>query len=438
MGQDNELNSQPVNEETIQASGDPFANGNPEVKAPAEPPVAAEVLAAPATPDINQAPVAPVAPVATNPTLLSTPPKKKSKLGLIIVIIVAAVLLVAAGAAVSVYAFVYNNPQNAVADSFAKSFTAKDASVTGKLSYADKDGSGFVADMNYVTQGSTDASGDMTLALEVEDKDFSIKGHFATTKDKMFMKVDNLNEVMTNVYGQESADLMTEYYGDLMNKIDNKWVVVTYDDLSELSEGEASESEMTCVVERITTLQTDAAVRDEVMEVYKKHPLFTVESKGSDSNGNRYGLVPVGDAEAQAFANALVETKFFTGLDDCVADDMKKLFTEDFVDESTPAEEVKVVLDVWVDAWTHAMNKVTLSSEDKDGSKLTADFTMAWDKGAKATIPTADTTVDDIRTEIESITQEYESMYDEYYDSYGSAYGLDMNATGDANWYLSL
>lgn len=357
-------------------------------------------------PESEQQPVAPV-PVGEMPA--PQLPVKKSKKGLIIGLVAAGVVVVGLATAGIVYAAVYNNPQNAVTDAFSKALSAKGSSITGTAIFKSQD-TAIKLDLSAAANQAGQGSADATVTLTASGKDYTLKGHFAGTKDEVYIKLDDLRSVINGALGEEYAQLIDSYYGSLLNKIDGKWVVIKQSDLDELSSGSVSDKESQCIQTEVGKLQSDASLRDEVMNVYKKNPLFTIESKGSDSDGNHYLLTPVSSDKAQAFAKAVAETKFFKTVDDCTSTDLKKEFT-DGSSSSSSSDKATATLEVWVDGWSHNLNKLSLSVKDSE-AELTSEFKTKFNVNPTVTIPKGETTVDDLKSEITKLEQQFTSSYD--------------------------
>ncbi len=392
----------------------------PEMTEAPEVPETPEVQQEPEAPEVPAAPVAPVVPVETAPGASPEPsaafpnqtapapelPVKKSKKGLIIGLIIAGVVGLGLAAAGIVYATVYNSPENVVIDAFSKALAAKSGSINGSGTFKTQD-SAVKLELRVDANESKQVFADTTVTITSGGKDYKLQGHFAGTEDEVYVKLDDLRKVVTSVFGEEYSSMIEAYYGTLLDKIDGKWVVIKQSDLDELSSGSVTNKETKCVQDEFAKLQNDASLRNELVDIYKKNPLFIIESKGSDSNGNRYSLTPVAKDKAQNFKNDLVETKFFKALDDCTSTDLKKEFTDSTSDGST-ADKATGSLEIWVDGWTHELNKVSLNIKD-DEAELTSEFMTKFNNNPAVTIPKADTTVDDLKTEINRLQQQFTS-----------------------------
>lgn len=354
---------------------------------------------------------APVAPGTVPEQTAPVPqlPVKKSKKGLIIGLVAAGVVVLGLATAGIMYATVYNNPENVVVDAFSKALAAKSSTVNGTASIKTQDTS-VKLDLSTAANEAGQGSADATVTITASGEDYTLKGHFAGTKDEVYIKLDDLRSVITGALGSEYSDMIDTYYGSILDKIDGKWVVIKQSDLEELSSGSVSNKESTCIQNEVTKLQSDASLRNELTNVYKKNPLFTIESKGSDSDGNRYSLTPVSSDKAKNFFNAVVETKFFKAVDDCTSGDLKKQFT-DSSSSSSSSDKATGTLELWIDGWSHNLNKFSLTMKS-DGTELTSEFKTKFNNNPSVTIPKGETTVDDLKTEIKKLQQQSTSSDD--------------------------
>lgn len=351
-------------------------------------------------------------------------PVKKSKKGLIIGLIIAGVVLLGLITAGVVFAVVYNSPASAVADAFSKAMAAKSGSVNGTASVK-SEGSTFKMDVSMATNESKQTAGDMTVTITNGGKDYVVKTHIAGTKDETYVKIDDLRalilKLFTENYGSSvDSSVIDQYYGKLLDKIDGKWVVIKQSDLEELTNGSVNSKESQCMQDEFTKIGTDATVRNEVMGVYRSHPLFNVESKGSDNDGNHYALTPVSNDKAQQFIEALTQTKFFKTLDDCTTSDLKKSITDGTSGKSSTVEKSTGSIDVWIDAWSHTLNKVAINLKSST-TEVSGEFKMKYDNPS-VSMPKADTTVNDLKSEIQSLQESMMSSYGATDTSYEYSY----------------
>lgn len=326
-------------------------------------------------------------------------PVKKSKKGLAVGLVSAGVVLLALVGGGLAYGLVYNNPDNVVADALTKVLTAKSGSANGNITVSEGSIKNTI-DFSAVSNEAGHGSGDITLISSGSGKDIKVKAHVAGTKDESLVKIDDLKSVLNDALGDSAAASIDQYTGGLVAKIDSKWISIKTSDLDSMTSS-SSGKESQCMQSEIQKLRTDTALRDEVVAVYKKNPLFKVTSKGSDANGNRYNLEPI-EANGKAFAKALVETKLFKALDDCTSQDLKKALEDS---EGSSSSDTTGTLDIWVDGWSHNLNKVLLTTKGRT-SNMTLDMSMKLNTNPTVTLPKADTNFSDLKKEIEKIQQQ--------------------------------
>lgn len=342
-------------------------------------------------------------------------PVKKSKKGLIIGLVSAGVLVLGIASSALAYTFVYNNPDNAVADAFMKMFTAKSAEMTGTVSIKTQ-GTG---DIKVGFSGMADQSGqemiDQTITLTVSGQDITIKTHFAASKDSVYVKIDDLNVLIDKIYGADSvtAQDVKDYFDSFISKIDSKWVVLKYSDLDSLTSGAVKGSQVTCVVDQMNKLKTDSKVQNEIKDAYNKNRFIKVESKGSDGDGNRYSLT-VDETKSKDFGKKLQDTQLFKGINDCTGGQMNKT-VDDSSSDVSDVSSGDVTLDMWVDGWSHNPNKILMTVKSGSG-EFTMELKPKLNTNPKVTIPTGQTTIDDLKTEIESVQEQMMPSYSTPYD----------------------
>lgn len=347
-------------------------------------------------------------------------PVKKSKKKLIIGAIIGGVILLALTAAGLVFALVYNNPETAVMDAFSKALAAKSSQVNGNASLTMQDTT-VKLELSGATNENGQSAADITMTTNSSGDNQTIKSHIVSTKDELYVKVDDVRSIVSSYLGSLYTEDIETYYDNILDMVDGKWVVIKQSDIEALSGSSVNTEESQCVENEITKLQTDKALRDELVQAYRDNPLFTIESKGIDSDGYRYRLTPVSKDEAKAFLDAVLETKVFTAVDDCVSQDLKDQLSSSSSSSDNTSDTTVSTLDVWVDGWSHYLNKVSLTAKD-DSNELTSQFWTKFNNNPSVTIPEADTTVDDLQTEFEKLQlqlmetyQSSSSLYDYTY-----------------------
>lgn len=348
------------------------------------------------------------------------PPVKKPKKRLLIGIISGSVLLLGLAAACLWYFLVYNNPTNVVLDAFSKVLAAKSGSTEGTISVK-LPGSSVDVTLKSATNEARQQSVDAEVGVTVSGQTYKLSAQAAGSADESYVKLSGLRSAMDSM-GTEYVAMIDAYYGSLLDKIDGKWVVIKATDLDTLNGSDESSKETKCLENETAKLSKDAALRNELVAIYKANPLFVVETRGSDANGTIYRLTPVSSSEAKKFFTAVAKTKFVAALDDCVSENLAESIAAIASGADTTSSD-NVHIDLWIDGWSHTMNKVALNNKGSN-AELSAEFTTKFNNNPTVTIPTADTTFNDLKAEIEKIEQQFMSAY-----SYPAGYEDDYSTS---------
>lgn len=331
-----------------------------------------------------------------------TPKKKgsKKKLALIIGGAVAAVLLGAGG----VFAFWYNTGDKSVEDAFSRMLTASSLTAKGSIAVDSPD-----TDVTWAFDAAindTALSVDSDVDVKVGATSTAVKGNVVVSKNAFAIKMENFGD-LANTFLTASG-MPAEYlsmYDGLIAKIDNKWVVITTDDIGEATGDDQADKEIACVLDTFKSYRSNKTQQNEVRDVYAKNRFMVVsDSKGTETIdgklSNRYELT-FDEVKAEAFGKALVTTDVFKQIDDCTDNDLAKEFTENST--TTDTEETATgKLELWVDVITHDPTRVKVSAKEGDTS-TTIDATIKLNNATNITVPTAETTFKDLQTEIENI-----------------------------------
>lgn len=355
--------------------------------------------------------------VPSEPLATATTPKPKKKLYILLAIVLGA-LLVLAGGAYAAYALWYNNPKKVVSDAFAKLISAEDISFEGSLT-GESSTAKTAAKLSLVANKEK-SSGSFQLDFTQSDTTASLKAQFAAEKDKLYVKLEDLQKMLSAAYGEALASQLQLYYGSLLNKIDSKWVVITADDLSELTKNESSK-ETTCVQDEVAKLQSDAGKRSEFTKLLNDNFFIDITDKGTDSvdgvQSNHYSLA-FNKETYKKFLEGLKATTVFKAVDDCLTDtDLAGQVDQSIesLNSTTSDEKQQVTYDIWIGTWSHELIKLSASHSDAvSGTTQQLTLQPKINTNPQITIPTADTTIDDIKTEIETLTQQFQAAASQY------------------------
>lgn len=350
-----------------------------------------------------------VNPAQSAPAVL---PTKKSKKGLVIGLISAGVVALGLIGGWVTYAFVYNSPENAVLDALSKVVTAKSGEFTGTMT-TKSDGSTTKLSFSSATNEAGQSYVEETMTVTSEGKDYVFKINTAGTKDSVLVKLNDLRTLIDQSLATdpESKQAIDEFYGPLLDKVDNKWVEIKMSDLDSLTNGAIKGSQVTCLRDNMAKITTDSGVKNELSDVYAKHKFLTVESKGSDSMGNRYAL-KIDETKVKDYAKAMVETKYFKAMDKCVDGSLQKLVDSAKQSQSSGSNDPAPTIEVWVDGWSHNLNKVTMTSKT-DSSEVNMEMLPKIGTNPKVTIPKSETSVDEVKNEIENIFQMFSASLEQ-------------------------
>lgn len=368
------------------------------------------------------------------PTPSSAPPapiQKKSHKKFAVIGVIVVLLLLLVGSA-SAFAFWYNKPENVVADAFRQALIADSATAKGQLLTTGTDGNDMNIKLTYDFASNTagDTRFNSDFGLSSGDGEFKLKSSVVTSKNTLYVKAENVQELFEKTvggFGASPAELSV--YDRLIAMIDNKWVVITQADIRELTgEDTFTDEKSTCAENALKDFRNNKRMQDEVAKVYADNTFVVIAKNlgtemvnGRSSNG--YELT-VDEAKAKSFADAIVNTEIVKKVDTCSDGELTKTIKES-EDEATSSEdksEAKVVL--WVDMWSHKPTKVSISGQD-DTSRSTFDSLIDLGNNPVIDIPKADTTVDDIKDEIEQIQGELSSSVNSDFDT-----GLDDSVLG--------
>ena len=355
--------------------------------------------------------------VVGEPSAIVSSPKPKKKLFVILAIVLGA-LLVLAGSAYAVYALWYNNPKKVVSDAFVKLINAKDMSLEASLVGESSTAKTTVA--LSLLANSEKTSGSFQFDFTQSDTTASLKAQMASEKDKLYIKLEDLQKSLNTLYGESLADQMQQYFGALIQKVDGKWVVVTADDVKGFGNDESSK-EMTCVQDEIGKIHTDTAVRSEFAKLLNDNFFIDITDKGTSVvdgiRSNHYVLELNKDVYKQ-FLSKVKETSVFKAVDGCLEDtDLAKELNETTksLDSAEATPQKQETYELWVGTWNHEITKFSFTNSNTVTS--TTQQLVVRPKiniNPQITVPEAETTVNDIKTEIEALTQQFQAATSQY------------------------
>ncbi|MBP5634277.1 hypothetical protein J6X09_01100 [Candidatus Saccharibacteria bacterium] len=368
-------------------------------------------------------------PVATAPVAA---PKKKSHAGLIITIIVLVLLLVGGGVAAFLWMMWHESAETSINDAVAKTFEAKDRTISGTLTTGGSAGGIKVTFDGAQSDGNFGGSGKLSFAGLID-----VKFNASMMKDgDIYFKLDGVKDALktlpigdiigsfaggsSSTNGMDVSELISELVGPVAEVIDGEWIKVSADDLGGITK-QGSECDYNGV---LGIFSGDAA--KEVTEAYKKNT-FIVQKKDSeveDKDGVKYYVVEIDEKKATAFGKAIKNSDFGKKLSACTSKE-----TEDSEEASFVAnKDTKIRLGI--KPWSHELVAVEVESKSKQTGEVKANLEIGYEKKSVEE-PSDAKTVDKIKSKIESAIKKGLSNYmtsyakkicQSTYGAYGSAY----------------
>lgn len=349
----------------------------------------------PATPAMSVSASEPVVPVQPSgspvqpPAEVSTAPKK-SKKGLLIGAIIAIVIVVLFGGAALAYNFWYQNPDKVITDAIINASKAKSVVFNGTIDTSGDQKVKVVFDGN-----AKDGSGLMNVKLTVdsEGKTITIEGSALIGKDKaLYIKVKDAKKLVTNVLGTYASA-----FDDIVAKIDNKWVKVTPDDLTEYST--QAKDTTNCVDKAYASFKDDKDATKEVTDVFKANRFIVVSKELPSQNGSLGYEIKIDESKTESFAKAFMKTKIYKQLHDCDAE----TFTDQYTAPTKSSDKsTEPTVQLWVSRFGHEFTKIT-SDSDTDGTKAHFDLQTVFNKDVSNDTPTEFVTVNELKRDIEAL-----------------------------------
>lgn len=342
----------------------------------------------PAAPTVEPA----VAPAAPSPVASKKAPNKKLLLGGVAAVVVALI------AGVSVYAW-WNSPEKVFNDAIYGS-TAVPYSVKGNMKVSQSSGPGAtiefdgkMADKKFYVDTSTKVDAGMM--------NFNLKASLAADANKdMYFRVQDVRKTVQTFAG-DSMDAIEQYYGDVINKVDNKWVRITSADVKDMTKD--SGADVTCMQDTLISVLEDKSLQSELKKVTqdKNNQYASIkEVVGTEKVNNRDSIhykISIDATKYKSYTKAIGETSLMKRLESCVKDQ------SEIEDINSINESDMPTIELWVDKGTHHMSRMMMTSKSgQSDTSATLDATFGYDK-VPVDMPKADTEFKDLKQSIEQL-----------------------------------
>lgn len=356
-------------------------------------------------------------------------PRRKK---LIIASVVSALLLVLVGSGSAVYAFWYQDPDKVLSDAMVNSLLAKTVTMKGsatikqdkiKVTTAFEGSSGYGQGSSAsvtasLTQG-TDAPMKLGVSTVVDAKgNYFLKPSGLKELSEQYTKsLNSTDEQSIDGVSKVQIEEMQKQYKTLIDnfiaKIDNKWIKFSLDDLKKISEDAAKQYE--CANNVVAKLRDDSTMLQELGKLYQDHKVVVVKQELGTKDG-AIGLAVGTDRQTEiAFVSGLKETKFNKQLRACYENHKTPIdeITYDNDAKSGAEEAAKYRTELWINQWTHTLEKVIVTDVDTDTSKTEYSVTIQTSFGQPVTIqtPASSKTYDELQKDIEDLTAGFMTMY---------------------------
>ncbi|HEY1085538.1 MAG TPA: hypothetical protein VGE34_02305 [Candidatus Saccharimonadales bacterium] len=358
------------------------------------------------------------------PAPMGAAPKKSFKKWIIGGSIVV-VLVLFGGAGALAYNFWYQNPDKVIMDAIVNSFKTSDGTTAKAQVVAEGEGNKITLDMD-MKSNSNQAVGTVKVAADIPSAKVSFKDitvDFAADIDKRtgYVKLGNIRETiektvdayvdtmaaqytalgrpMTPVQIAAAKALAKEKIGPVLNKIENKWIKF------EVEKGDAeAEKQQKCVIDTIKKLETDTAMRDELMKAYSDNKFVTVKEKLGSKDGSLGYLLDFDKDKANSFSKAAKETTFTKEINKCDPSSSSSDDSHSSLDSSSSDDLKNTAVEVWVSRWSHQFTGIKVTTETGKSSsptKVTVDMSMKYGS-VNVEMPTDATDYKDLQKDLES------------------------------------
>ncbi|HEU0266884.1 MAG TPA: hypothetical protein VFQ70_04615 [Candidatus Saccharimonadaceae bacterium] len=332
---------------------------------------------------------------------------------------VAVVVVALVGGSAAAYSLWYEAPSKVLADAAVNLVSAKSMTYTGSLS-TKSSGTALSVTMNGASSGQV-ASLNLDATISSGSTKFNVPISLVGNAQEFYFKLSNLtalesqfiNPYLSMPGGASIADQAK--IDVFMKQIDGTWYSVTQSDLGSTSHNEQTGQ---CVQNVINSVRTNKSTQNEIMNVYRTHPLFTIsKSLGSQNGSLGYVVKPASSANTKAFFQALETTSAYKALTKCDSSYASFLSAQDST--TSPTQDVPSIT-VWVSRWSHQLTKITMS-DTTGGNDVAMTFEPKVGAQADVTIPKNAKSIKDLQSQIESL---FESL------GAGDMTGFSVDANG--------
>ncbi len=339
-------------------------------------------------------------------------PKKKNRKKLIISLVVGSLVTIGLIAGLLWYLLVFNNPQRALEASIVNAIMSNNSVTEGRLTFEGKGNQKVTIKLKSSdAEKSQELQADITVNAGDSDKSiqFSLpKVNVRNTEDALYIKLENvrssietaidryMESVSSVAYNQSQKRLlkgtMLKQFEALINEIDGHWIKVSSDDLEQSEEAK-------CVMNAVRRAKDDAAVREEIAQVYRDNNFLQIKKDLGTKDGLRGFEIDLSDATLEKrknFAKALSETTYAKKIKECGGSSSKTLDTD-----SLDFKKVDVSLKLWIDNAKRQVRRVEFEGSSQ-GNKISLETGVMYGDAKKVEAPSDAKDLKDVMKKIQS------------------------------------
>lgn len=357
----------------------------------------------------------PIMPVQSqnNPSLPSAHTKKTHIPKKMIAVFAAVLLLLGIGVSAAYYVYMNNSPQKVLADALTNMavdlLESKPTSASGSLTFESKGDQPVAVKVTFDGKArDSNSQSSAEVKVTYSGKTYTIKtSGIIFGEDEYYFKLENLKQTLQD-FEATNSELAAygAYIEPIIEKIDNRWVKVTKEDLKDFTSSEATIDACTTAVGNLKLSKKD---QSEVKKIFKQNQFIIVNEKmGSESidgeNSFHY-KIDFNDQQAAGFAKQIIELpSMATVKKDCkLSEETLNNSLKNETAFGSTSNAKKPTVELWVSKSSHRPTKFQVTSND---SNLTLNFNAQIKLNAKdVTIekPTDAVSISDLQSEIEKL-----------------------------------
>ncbi|HET7630376.1 MAG TPA: hypothetical protein VFK03_03300 [Candidatus Saccharimonadales bacterium] len=329
--------------------------------------------------------------------------RKKLAIGLLIGLLV--ILAIMAG-----LWFWYNSTSKVMGDAIDNLLAKPISSSQGDFNVVTTDADDVKVSGTFSTRQASDKSSEFTIKLNVDGNGMDVQvplDVIAAANGDLYVKVSEVKQLLTDLLKSQNAtsaeiQQMQTYFGGLISQVDDKWVKISKQELSDLMASSGSDQpDVGCTQSALQQFYSNPDQQNEIKKAFTDHPFLTVDkklgSKDVDGHASLGYSLKANDDQAEAFGKAVEDSQLFKQLEKCG-------FSSDSTDSSSDNSSQKptVNMEVWVDKWNHQFTQFSLSVKDKT-SDVSINLRPSFDEPTGSiTTPKDATTVTELKTQLQN------------------------------------